>query len=48
MELDNYQVEQIASAIMFDVQNYISEHKFEYEAFKQAYEAEQNCTLTIK
>ena len=37
MELNNYQVEQIASAIIFDIQDYIAEHKLEYEAFKQAY-----------
>lgn len=46
MELDNYQIEQIAKAIMFDIQDYISEHKLEYEAFKKAYE--QNSTLKIK
>lgn len=46
MELDNYQVEQIAKTIMFDIQNYIAEHKLEYEAFKKAYE--QNRTLKIK
>lgn len=46
MELDDYQVEQIAKAIMFDVQNYISEHQLEYEAFKKAYE--QNRTLKTK
>lgn len=46
MELDNYQVEQIAKTIMFDIQDYISEHKLEYEAFKKAYE--QNSTLKIK
>ncbi len=45
MELNNYQVEQIASAIIFDIQDYIAEHKLEYEAFKQAYE--QNRTLKI-
>ena len=46
MELDNYQVEQIAKTIMFDIQGYIAEHKVEYEAFKKAYE--QNSTLKIK
>lgn len=40
MILDNYQVEQIAKTIMFDIQNYIAEHKLEYEAFKKVYEAE--------
>lgn len=46
MELETYQVEQIAKAIMFDIQGYIAEHKLEYEAFKKAYE--QNRTLKIK
>lgn len=46
MEIDDYQVEQIAKTIMFDIQNYIAEHKLEYEAFKKAYE--QNSTLKIK
>ena len=46
MILDNYQVEQIAKAIMFDIQNYIAEHRLEYEAFKKAYE--QNSTLKTK
>lgn len=46
MELDNYQVEQIAKTIMFDIQDYIVEHKLEYEAFKKAYK--QNGTLKIK
>lgn len=46
MELNNYQVEQIAKTIMFDIQNYIVEHKLEYEAFKKAYE--QNRTLKTK
>ena len=45
MELNNYQVEQIASAIIFDIQDYIAEHKLEYEEFKQAYE--QNRTFKI-
>lgn len=38
MELNNYQVEQIAKTIMFDIQDYIVEHKLEYEAFKKSYE----------
>lgn len=46
MELENYQVEQIAKTIMFDIQSYIAEHRLEYEAFKKAYE--QNSTLKIK
>lgn len=46
MELDNYQVEQIAKNIMFDITNYIAEHQLEYEAFKKAYE--QNRTLKTK
>lgn len=46
MEIDDYQVEQIAKTIMFDIQNYIAEHKLEYEAFKKSYE--QNGTLKIK
>lgn len=45
MELDNYQVEQIAKAIMFDIQGYIAEHRLEYETFKKAYE--QHRTLKI-
>lgn len=46
MELENYQVEQIAKTIMFDIQSYIAEHRLEYEAFKKVYE--QNSTLKIK
>lgn len=46
MQLNNDQVEQIATTIMFDIQNYIAEHRLEYETFKKAYE--QNRTLKIK
>ena len=45
MKLETYQVEQIAKTIMFDIQNYIAEHKVEYEAFKKAYK--ENRTLKI-
>lgn len=45
MEIDDYQVEQIAKTIMFDIQDYIAEHQLEYEAFKKTYE--QNRTLKI-
>lgn len=43
MKLNNYQVEQIAKTIMFDIQNYIAEHKLEYEAFAKEYEAKKKA-----